>query len=133
MGLLGLVGLFRRRVSKSGGENFPTGHCWATPAGARPGGSSSFIEEWVGLVDLLGLVGLLGLMGQVGLVGLVGLGGLMGLVGLIGLVGPVGLVGLLGIVVLVGLVNLMSLLGLVGPCPCTCPLKSLPKLLKSKN
>ena len=45
MGLLGLVGLFRRRVSKSGGESFPTGHYWATPAGARPGASSSFIEE----------------------------------------------------------------------------------------
>ena len=25
---------------------FPTGHCWATPTGPRPGGSSSFIEEW---------------------------------------------------------------------------------------
>ena len=25
---------------------FPTGHCWATPADPRPGGSSSFIEEW---------------------------------------------------------------------------------------
>ena len=24
---------------------FPTGHCWATPADPRPGGSSSFIEE----------------------------------------------------------------------------------------
>ena len=27
---------------------FPTGHCWATPADPRPGGSSSFIEEWFG-------------------------------------------------------------------------------------
>ena len=38
-------------------------------AGARPGGSSSFIEEWVGLVDLLGLVGLLGLVCLVSLLG----------------------------------------------------------------
>merc|ERR1711963_1004693 len=28
-------------------DYFPTGHCWATPADPRPGGSSSFIEEWV--------------------------------------------------------------------------------------
>ena len=31
---------------------FPTGHCRATPAGPRPGGSSSFIEEWGGPVCL---------------------------------------------------------------------------------
>ena len=38
-------------VNWSGGQAFgrsisPTGHCWATPTGPRPGGSSSFIEEW---------------------------------------------------------------------------------------
>ena len=27
------------------GGNSPTGHCWASPAGVRPGGSCSFIEE----------------------------------------------------------------------------------------
>ena len=35
----------------SGAACFPnsegeTLHCWATPAGPRPGGSSSFINEW---------------------------------------------------------------------------------------
>ena len=29
----------------------PTGHCWATTAGPRPGGSSSFIKEWKNLVE----------------------------------------------------------------------------------
>ena len=33
--------LFGRQVSW-------TGHCWATPAGARPGRSSSFFEKWAG-------------------------------------------------------------------------------------
>ena len=32
------------------GEDFQTGHCWATPTDPRPGGSSSFIEEWEGEV-----------------------------------------------------------------------------------
>ena len=40
------------RLAHSEGESLQeggggkTGHCWATPADPRPGGSSSFIEEW---------------------------------------------------------------------------------------
>ena len=40
-------------VSSGRGEkerDFPTGHCWATPADPRPGGSSSFNEEWFWVV-----------------------------------------------------------------------------------
>ena len=33
-------------VSSGRGGGKKTGHCWATPADPRPGGSSSFIEEW---------------------------------------------------------------------------------------
>ena len=33
------------------GESLWEGHCWATPAGPRPGGSSSFIEECPGGVS----------------------------------------------------------------------------------
>ena len=36
---------FGGRVPSGRGEK-ETGHCWATPADLRPGGSSSFIEEW---------------------------------------------------------------------------------------
>ena len=35
-----------RRASLFGRGGGKTGHCWATPAGPRPGGNSSFIEEW---------------------------------------------------------------------------------------
>ena len=43
---------FGGRVPSGRGEK-ETGHCWATPADLRPGGSSSFIEEWVGVAPLL--------------------------------------------------------------------------------
>ena len=35
------------RGEGGGGKFSPTGQCWATLAGLRPGGSSSFIEEWI--------------------------------------------------------------------------------------
>ena len=40
--------VIRKASLFAGGKKnyFPTGHCRATPAGPRPGGSSSFIEEW---------------------------------------------------------------------------------------
>ena len=50
-------------VNWSGGQAFgrsisPTGHCWATPTGPRPGRSSSFIEECGQVVRVVRLVSL---------------------------------------------------------------------------